>query len=630
MGNFPYPPLPLGEDAIRILTVEPGDFDDQIICTLACVAFKAKPKYVALSYTWENPYPDRATLPDTGLPCQEGESATPRGQTLYGIEEPTPEDSAMDAIYGPGIITVNSHQFPVKPNLFLALRHLRSSTCPLALWVDAICINQNDVDERNTHVTLMSFIYKRAAAGVAWLGPKDYAERYPARSMQLKEMRTAWKKGAARQLANVLKDPGYTPECRLSNYVDSATLERSLYWTRLWVVQEICLPPKLFFAYGSALWSDKRLKEGLVPLWRIGITGPILDARESRYSKELTLEYLVQTFRGAACSDMRDRIYGFLGLAHGVIPYTTSREDAEYIEVTPEQPRGEASSNPQKHKGLLKVDYAQSLYEVWIEVVKYLHSRADSIGTRRVQKALSILQESTPGRIPPMGYLNIVRAARIIQEALGERESMITASGFLTGHVVAIGPRYDTLMQSCRSQQEWLYYLETHGSQANGDIEKLRRKNEQYMAKISNYNDRQLARIREIINPEVIAWIEDTTRVHGSDPQYIAKYNKIWEGAGDQLGERNICLCSENQLALVPAATRAGDVVIRFWDCKTAVVMRPYSKYACSFMLVGEADVSEDPTFEENGGRFPPGLWSMQRVCVDLDFSTLQLITAPM
>jgi hypothetical protein len=38
------------------------------------------------------------------------------------------------------------------------------------LWVDAICINQDDIEERNRQVKLMAFIYSRALAVLVWLG----------------------------------------------------------------------------------------------------------------------------------------------------------------------------------------------------------------------------------------------------------------------------------------------------------------------------------------------------------------------------------------------------------------------------------------------------------------------------
>ena len=44
------------------------------------------------------------------------------------------------------------------------------------LWVDAICINQNDLEERSSQVALMGTIYSRAMDTIVWLGkPDDYS-----------------------------------------------------------------------------------------------------------------------------------------------------------------------------------------------------------------------------------------------------------------------------------------------------------------------------------------------------------------------------------------------------------------------------------------------------------------------
>ncbi|CAE7002187.1 hypothetical protein PTTW11_01351 [Pyrenophora teres f. teres] len=50
--HFTHPVLPMGVDALRILNVRPGDFLSPLVGTLTSIAFKDKPKYMALSYTW--------------------------------------------------------------------------------------------------------------------------------------------------------------------------------------------------------------------------------------------------------------------------------------------------------------------------------------------------------------------------------------------------------------------------------------------------------------------------------------------------------------------------------------------------------------------------------------------------
>ncbi|GAB1195639.1 hypothetical protein APSETT444_004901 [Aspergillus pseudonomiae] len=75
-------------------------------------------------------------------------------------------------------ITINGHSVPVTENLFDFLLHYRdltevSSTWELAdmfFWVDAICINQEDIPEKNSQVLQMSSIYRSADAVLSWLG----------------------------------------------------------------------------------------------------------------------------------------------------------------------------------------------------------------------------------------------------------------------------------------------------------------------------------------------------------------------------------------------------------------------------------------------------------------------------
>jgi hypothetical protein len=56
-------------------------------------------------------------------------------------------------------------------NLCAALLRLRRPDAPRILWVDAICINQQDNMEKTRQLALMGHIYKQAARVVVWLGP---------------------------------------------------------------------------------------------------------------------------------------------------------------------------------------------------------------------------------------------------------------------------------------------------------------------------------------------------------------------------------------------------------------------------------------------------------------------------
>lgn len=95
-------------------------------CTFETVHLASAPPYEALSYTW--------------------------GEEAASVR-----------------ILLNGEEFMVRPNLAYALAALRISE-PCVLWVDALCINQQDTTERNHQVGMMGGIFRRAERVLVWLG----------------------------------------------------------------------------------------------------------------------------------------------------------------------------------------------------------------------------------------------------------------------------------------------------------------------------------------------------------------------------------------------------------------------------------------------------------------------------
>ena len=67
-------------------------------------------------------------------------------------------------------IYVDGDELYVTANLHVALSHLRHCLLERILWVDAICINQADDDEKGRQVLMMAKIYSKASRVVVWLG----------------------------------------------------------------------------------------------------------------------------------------------------------------------------------------------------------------------------------------------------------------------------------------------------------------------------------------------------------------------------------------------------------------------------------------------------------------------------
>ncbi|KAH8891552.1 hypothetical protein GQ53DRAFT_604942, partial [Thozetella sp. PMI_491] len=64
-------------------------------------------------------------------------------------------------------------EFHVTVNLYAALRRLRMASRERVVWIDQLCINQTDDQEKSQQVALMSRIYSAAQRVIVWLGDED-------------------------------------------------------------------------------------------------------------------------------------------------------------------------------------------------------------------------------------------------------------------------------------------------------------------------------------------------------------------------------------------------------------------------------------------------------------------------
>lgn len=196
-----YEPL-TGSD-IRLIEILPGSWDDTLACGLERTPLRGlnEPQYVALSYAWGDP---------------------------------------LDTVN----ITVNGHTHTVTRSLYTALRRLRHSAMqltlkPLRIWVDALCINQADAQEKAHQIPRMKEIYGFTTQVLAWLGenpPEDDALLLHATD------------GHSNKALAVLQRSFYGNKLRLHLLRQPGCIEaveRLLlrpWFTRVWVIQEVTLP----------------------------------------------------------------------------------------------------------------------------------------------------------------------------------------------------------------------------------------------------------------------------------------------------------------------------------------------------------------------------------------------------
>ena len=134
-------PLIQPDNEIRILTLYQGLPQHPIKCILQCRRLTSdtesnETRYEALSYYW--------------------------GTDLA--------KESIEILHGQGPSHRPIHLM-VRPNLYSALIQLRYQDRPRELWIDAICINQEDIQEKNWQIPLIPRIYSGATSVAVWLGP---------------------------------------------------------------------------------------------------------------------------------------------------------------------------------------------------------------------------------------------------------------------------------------------------------------------------------------------------------------------------------------------------------------------------------------------------------------------------
>ena len=145
-SNYEYKQF--GERQIRILQLHAAEsFDDTIECSLDAYDInELRHQHNALSYTWGNEDPTQKIL-----------LRTPQ-------EPPTGTGGARLRALAQGIVIAKKRVY-IRPNLIDALRRFRDTSNrqeDLLLWIDAICINQPDQEEKSMQVARMAEIIQQS------------------------------------------------------------------------------------------------------------------------------------------------------------------------------------------------------------------------------------------------------------------------------------------------------------------------------------------------------------------------------------------------------------------------------------------------------------------------------------
>ncbi|KAK1758055.1 heterokaryon incompatibility protein-domain-containing protein [Echria macrotheca] len=283
--RYRYSALP--EGCIRLLRLLPSEHKDAPIrCQLSVCSILASTRtshpYEALSYVWGPPTPKR---------------------TIY----------------------LNGYEHPVGANLHVALLRLRDPFVDRVIWADAICIDQENAEERAAQVQSMVTIYFKAMRVLIWLGEEQD------NSTGKQALRVIYRAADGTSSSDMPKGPTHRDHDSVWNLINCQ------WFKRVWVLQEAAAAQNVLVMYGDAetdghtfcagLWSLKDMyihqpdllaiiRSSIYLIRRMFLKAQCLAAPQSNFSLGIqTLGELVDMFHSRQATDPRDKVYAMLGMS---------------------------------------------------------------------------------------------------------------------------------------------------------------------------------------------------------------------------------------------------------------------------------------------------------------------------
>ncbi|CZR66833.1 uncharacterized protein PAC_16734 [Phialocephala subalpina] len=319
MEKYQYTPLPPDRSEIRLVRLQPGLPGSDVQIEILHAQLSTNPDYEALSYAWGYPDPTETIYV---------RKASHKLGRLFNPSKPQKTRKRHK----------RSSTLGIAENLFAALQHLRCPAEPRTLWIDAICINQGDMDERSSEVVEMGSIYNNAREVIVWLGPSSPNSDLALQTLKLigegntydpDEMTNKTKPGS---WPNTL---GNNTEVLISHKESWFAVKDILtreWFSRLWVFQEIVLARKATLVVGEKSLDWKITTSGLEWIWMKSAVldelieyldfgnlltnpvGPII--RRGCKATANGLSHTLNHTRKLVCSDPRDRLYAIRSLLY--------------------------------------------------------------------------------------------------------------------------------------------------------------------------------------------------------------------------------------------------------------------------------------------------------------------------
>ncbi|KAI0849615.1 hypothetical protein F5Y00DRAFT_261400 [Daldinia vernicosa] len=219
-------------------------------------------------------------------------------------------------------------------SLNAALRRLRHKTSPTVLWVDAICIDQANEDEKAKQIRMLPRIFQTATRTMAFLGSSTQSDSAIETLLQI-TAKEAYDSASGNNWPEGLSPVPLSWAERSTPRLDDpiwrsiAKFFESTWFRRVWIVQEVVISPRISIVCGNwtVNWNDIYRAMDLVEQEQ----GSSLGAWSSSWQPFMTLSYLrvheayhqryelltlLDTFRHVDSTLRRDRYFALLGLAY--------------------------------------------------------------------------------------------------------------------------------------------------------------------------------------------------------------------------------------------------------------------------------------------------------------------------
>lgn len=322
-------PLPLGKiTCIRVCKIRPNTLRDQsdtIVCDLSILHIDS-----------------RVIIERSGSSQQASRTQTPEWAEHQCLSYTWGVLSDEDRV-----IELNGTAFAIRKNLYDFLHRARKREITGYLWIDAICINQSTVKERNNQVSIMEDIYSHAQCIFVWLG-----ECVDTRCSVLADVFYGRKKNQPLTRKNALPRAIY-------NFLYLP------YWSRAWIVQEYYLAHRRVIWYGDFELTQRCLLNVIRYSHNKDVSSParvLWSIKDTLHPQEkdrdmMPLVTFFELFRSSQhleCAENRDRIFSLLSLL-------TSAEREE-LGIQPDYSKSASSLFADVAKGMAKVQrkYASS------------------------------------------------------------------------------------------------------------------------------------------------------------------------------------------------------------------------------------------------------------------------------